>query len=103
MYNVIMVTVPDKKEARKISEALIRGKYAACVNIILGVESLFWWEGKVDSSKELLLFIKSTKDKTSAIIKKVKSLHSYKVPEIISLKISAGSKPYLNWIDESVR
>ena len=103
MYRVILVTVANKKEARRIANSLINHKFAACVNIIGGVESFFWWEGKIDSAKETLLIIKSRKEKVPQVIRLVKSLHSYEIPEIISLPITTGFKPYLKWIDESLR
>jgi len=103
MHTVIFVTAPDKKQARQIANKLIKTKLAACVNIIPGVESLFSWKGKIDSAKELLLIIKSEKSKLPKIIKTVKSLHSYEVPEIIALPIIAGNKEYLRWIDECIR
>lgn len=103
MNVVIFITVSGKEEADKIATKLVEEKLAACVNIIGNVESVFWWEGKIDRAKELLLVAKSTAEKVDEIIAAVKSLHSYEVPEIIALPISAGFKPYLNWINESVR
>lgn len=103
MYRVILVTVSNKKEAFRIAKGLLGDKLVACVNILKGVESLFWWQGKIDSAKEVLLVIKSRKDKVSSVIKLVKSMHSYETPEIISLPITTGFKPYLRWIDESLR
>jgi len=103
MYVVIFVTASSKKEARTIASALIKRKLAACVNIINGIESLFWWQGKVESAKENLLIIKSKTTKLLAIIKAVKAHHSYEVPEIIALPIKGGFTPYLRWIDASVR
>jgi len=103
MYLVIFITCADKKEAVGIAEALIKGKAAACVNIVDKIASLFWWEGKVDRAKEVLLIVKSRKSKLNRIIRLVKSRHSYKVPEIIALPIIAGYKPYLEWINDSVR
>lgn len=103
MYIVIFVTTANNEEAGKISRALVENKLAACVNIISGVKSVFWWEGKLDSAEESLLMIKSKKSKLARIIKLVKSLHSYEVPEIIALPIISGDKRYLGWIDESLR
>jgi len=102
MYNVIFITTPNKKEAKNIAAQLVRSKLVACVNIVEKIESLFWWKGKVAQSKETLLIAKSKKDKLNKVIKLVKSLHSYEVPEIIALPIAGGYKPYLNWINESV-
>jgi len=103
MNLVIFVTAANKKEAEKIASALIKEKLAACVNIIENVNSLFWWQGKVDNAKEALLVIKSRNTLMSKLIKKVKSLHSYEVPEIIALPIVSGDKKYLKWINESTR
>lgn len=103
MYIVILVTAKDKKEAQKISAGLIKAKLAACVNIIDKVDSIFFWAGKIDQAKESLLVIKSKKEKFLRIIKLVRSLHSYKVPEIIALPVISGDKPYLRWIDASLR
>ncbi len=103
MHIIVLVTAGNKREAQRIAAGLVKAKLAACVNIIDRIDSLFFWEGKIDRAKECLLMIKSKKEKLSKIIKQVKLLHSYKVPEIIALPIIAGSKSYLRWIDASVR
>ncbi len=103
MYIVIFVTASSKKEAQKISASLIKQKLAACVNVIDKVDAVFFWENKVQKAKEFLLIIKSTKAKFTQITKLIKSLHSYKVPEIIGLPIVVGDKPYLRWIDAALR
>lgn len=103
MYIIILVTAGNKKEAQSIAVSLINSKLAACVNIVDKVDSLFFWEAKIDRAKEYLLVIKSKKEKLPKIIKLVKSLHSYEVPEIIAIPIIAGSKSYLRWIDASLR
>jgi len=103
MYIIIFVTAGNKKEAQKIATALIKQKLAACVNIVDKVDSLFFWEGKTQKAKESLLIIKSKKEKFDRIIKLIKSLHSYIVPEIIVLPIIAGDKPYLRWVDATLR
>jgi len=103
MYIIIFITTSNKKEAQKIAQALMAGKLAACVNIIENIQSLFWWKAKVDLARESLLIVKSVKPKLAKIIRLVKSLHSYQVPEIIALPILAGNKDYLRWIDESIR
>ena len=102
MYIVIFITAPHKKEATRIAKVLLKHKLVACVNIIENVSSLFWWQGKIDRAKEALLVIKSKKSKLAAIVKLVKSLHSYQVPEIIAIPIIGGEKKYLGWIDECV-
>lgn len=103
MYIVIFVTTANVQEAEKISSQLVNRKLAACANIVEGIKSFFWWQGKIDSAGEVLLVIKSKKSKLAAIIKEVKSLHSYEVPEIIAMPIIAGDKDYLRWVDASLR
>lgn len=101
MNIVVFVTAANRKEAQNIASALVRHKLAACVNIMEKVHSLFWWQGRVDSAQEALLIIKTRRALLSKLIKKVQSLHSYEVPEIIALPIIAGNKKYLKWINES--
>jgi periplasmic divalent cation tolerance protein len=103
MYVLVLVTAKDKKEAQRISAGLIKAKLAACVNIIDKVDSIFFWAAKLDQVKESLLLIKSKQEKLPKIIKLVRSLHSYKVPEIIAIPIIAGDRPYLRWIDAALR
>lgn len=103
MYIVVFSTVSNRKEAERIAKGLIKDKLAACVNIVDNVHSLFWWQGKIDSAKEALLVIKTRKALKDKLIMKIKSLHSYEVPEIIALPIVAGNKKYLEWINESTR
>lgn len=103
MYIIIFITASGIEEAEKISQGLLGKKLVACVNIIDNIKSLFWWQGKIDHAKEALLVAKSKKTKFPGIIKLVKSLHSYQVPEIIAIPIAAGEKKYLRWINESLR
>jgi len=100
-YIIILVTAKDKKEATKIAHGLLEAKLIACANIVGGVQSFYWWQGKIDSSKEVLLVLKSKKTLFKKVIAKVKALHSYQTPEIIALPIIDGSKDYLDWISSS--
>jgi periplasmic divalent cation tolerance protein len=101
-FIVVLITAKDKKEAAKIAKGLLEAKLIACANIIDGVQSLFWWQGKIDSSREVLLILKTKKVLFKKVSVKVRSLHSYQTPEIIALPIVDGSEPYLDWIDSSV-
>ena len=103
MHIVVFLTAGSKEEAQKIIQALLQEKLVACGTIIDGAESHFWWQGKIDQAKETLLILKTRKALFPKVVKKVKSLHSYEVPEIIALPIVAGNKQYLEWIDESTR
>jgi len=102
MHVVILVTAGSAKEAQRIAANLIKNKLAACVNIISGIQSVFWWKGKVDKASEALLMIKSKRSLLPKVIKAVRAAHSYEVPEIIALPIVGGERKYLRWIDDSV-
>jgi len=101
MQVVVFITTASKKQAETIASALVEKSLAACVNIIEGIDSLFRWQGKLDRQKECLMIAKSRKALMPKLIKLVKSLHSYEVPEIIALPIVAGEKKYLEWLDDS--
>lgn len=101
MYSVALITVPNKKEALSLTRALLKEKLAACVNIIEKVDSWFWWQGRIDHSSEYLLIIKTRKALSARLIRRIRALHSYTVPEIIFLPITAGNKKYLEWINDS--
>ena len=102
-FVIIIVTCCSKKEAQKIAACILKKKLAACANIISGVCSKFWWNGRIDSAKETILMIKTLRSRFKKIEVAVKSLHSYEVPEIIAIPILSGSRDYLNWIDESIK
>lgn len=100
---VVLVTCPNKAQAKRLAAALVSKRLAACVNLLSGVDSLFWWGGKVDRAKETLLVVKTTAKQFPALQRAVLALHPYDVPEIIALPIIAGHPPYLRWVRESVR
>jgi len=100
---IVFVTCASRKEANRIARGLVTDRLAACVNILGGVESVFRWQGKIDTSQEVLLVIKSKKSKLTKLISLIKSRHSYQVPEVIALPIIAGEEKYLRWLNESLR
>lgn len=102
VYTVIFVTTKNKTEARKIAQRLLKERLAACINIVGGMESLFWWQGNIDKAQEALMIIKTKRKLFEKIVSKVKLWHSYQNPEIIALPIQAGSWNYLKWIDENL-
>lgn len=97
---VVLVTAPTPGEAENIAKLLLEHRKAACVNVVPRVDSLFWWEGKVDSSQEALLIIKTRAVLMKEVIDLVKQAHSYTTPEVIALPIVAGSEDYLKWLAE---
>lgn len=99
---VVLVTCPTRHVATRLATTLVRARLAACVNLVSGVSSLFWWQGRVDRAREILLMIKTTARRFEALRRAVQQLHPYDVPEIISLPIGQGHPAYLAWIAESV-
>jgi periplasmic divalent cation tolerance protein len=100
---VLFITTADEEEAKLISRVLLKQGKVACVNIVPGVSSLFWWQGNIDLVQESLLVVKTKAMLVDDIVQLVKQLHSNDVPEIIALPIISGNKDYLEWIDEVVR
>lgn len=101
MHIVILVTAKDEAQAQRIAGKLVAEKLVACANIVPGVQSIFHWKGKVDRAREVLLVLKSRRRHFPSIVKTVKAMHSYDVPEVIALPIIEGNKDYLNWLTES--
>ena len=101
--NFIYMTAGSKTEAQKIGRALVEGRLAACVNILDNMQSIYRWEEKIQQDTEVVLIAKTTDDLVSALIDKVKSLHSYDCPCIVSLPILSGYPPFLDWIHAEVK
>jgi len=93
--------VPDQGSGERIAQALVEERLAACVNQVPGLVSTYRWEGKVQKADECLLLIKTTGARFEAVKERIKALHSYELPEIIALPITAGSSEYLNWLAEN--
>jgi periplasmic divalent cation tolerance protein len=91
-------TFPSPEIARKISNQLVTEKFAACANILPGVESIYCWKGNIEKGSETLVLFKLSQDRQSAFQDKLRALHPYEVPEIIFLRIDSGLPDYLRWI-----
>ncbi|MGA1795341.1 MAG: divalent-cation tolerance protein CutA [bacterium] len=96
---LIMSTCPEA-EADKLAERLLEKRLVACVNIIPGVMSKYWWKGKIEADKESILLMKTTPSLVNEVIENVRTLHSYEVPEVIVVDIETGNPEYLAWIGE---
>jgi periplasmic divalent cation tolerance protein len=100
---VVLVTCGSASQARKIGRVLVEQKLAACINLLpTAIESVYRWKGKVDSAREFLLIVKTTRKRFKAVQSEIRRLHSYEVPEIIALPIASGARDYLAWISDSV-
>jgi len=103
VYLVALVTVPSTDVGRDVARALLDRKLAACVNIVPSISSFYTWEGEICVDEELLLIVKTTESAFDELASTVKDIHPYDVPEIIALPLAAGTKDYLDWIQEVVR
>jgi periplasmic divalent cation tolerance protein len=99
---IVLTTAGSADEARKIADALVDRRLAACVNIVPQVESVYRWQGKVERASEWLLIIKTHADVFEDVCSAIKSLHSYELPECIMLEIGQGDQEYLDWIAANV-
>jgi periplasmic divalent cation tolerance protein len=99
---LILVTTPQRAEAKRIAHALVEERLAACVNLIGGVHSVYRWNDAVETADEVLLLIKTREETVDAVRTRVHQLHSYEVPEFLVLDVSGGSENYLAWIGSSV-
>jgi periplasmic divalent cation tolerance protein len=97
-----LVTCTSRAQARKVARTILTGRLAACVNVVGGLESHYWWQGKLERAQECLLLIKTTRDQTRAVAEAVRAAHSYEVPEIIFVPIAGGERRYLKWLRQSV-
>jgi periplasmic divalent cation tolerance protein len=94
-------TFPDVETARTIARDLVTGNFAACANLIQKVESIYRWRGKLESGEEALVIFKLTAERYDEFEARLRSLHPYEVPEIISCKVTAGLPEYLRWVTEN--
>jgi len=101
--NFIYMTVGSKDEARKIGKELVTTRLAACVNILDQMNSFYMWDGQIQDDTEVVMIAKTTEDRVPDLIEKVKSLHSYDCPCIVSLPVSGGHQPFLEWIAAEVK
>lgn len=103
MSEILVLCTTDTLElAQEIAAALVRNHEAACVNIIPGIRSIYCWEGKECNDQEFLLLIKSSEERFEDIRTRIRQLHTYQVPEIIALPITAGDSSYLAWLRAAV-
>jgi len=100
---LVLVTCSTAVEARRIARAVVDARLAACVNILPGsLLSIYRWKGKVESARERLLLIKTSRKRLLQLQAAVERLHSYDVPEFIALPIVAGSRAYISWIEANL-
>ena len=101
-YCVLLTTCADQASARQLVETLVEEKLIACANLLPQIQSIYRWQGKIETDSEVLVLMKTHRALYVAIENRLKELHDYDVPELLMLKIEAGLPAYLNWLDESV-
>ncbi len=99
---LVLVTVPNRKEANKIATALVDEKLAACVSAFPEITSRYRWKGAVETSREVLILIKTMASNYKRVERRILQLHSYEVPEILAIPIRAGNPAYLKWLRDCV-
>lgn len=101
-FAVVLVTAPDLKTGRKLARAALAARLVACVNLIPGIESHYWWQGKIATGAEVLLVMKTTTARLAALEELVVAKHPYDTPEFVVVAINRGSQRYLDWVRDSV-
>jgi len=99
-FITVFITVPKEEEAARIARELVDSRLAACANIVKDIRSIYRWQGKTEDEVEVLMVIKTRRELFDSLMKRVKELHSYAVPEILALPVIAGSEDYLKWLHE---
>jgi periplasmic divalent cation tolerance protein len=96
--NFVYITAGNIEEARSIGKVLVESKLAACVNIIDNMKSIYMWEGALEEGSEVVMIAKTVASRVPALVEKVKSIHSYDVPCIVTLPVAGGHQPFLEWV-----
>jgi periplasmic divalent cation tolerance protein len=100
---LILTTTSNREEAASLGRILVEERLAACATLIPAVESIYHWQGKIESSTETLLLLKTTPEQLEALQTRLHQLHSYQTPEFLVLGVEGVSHPYLEWLQASLR
>ncbi len=102
-FIIALVTCPDLRTARRLAKTALGERLAACANLIPALESHYWWKGKLETSREVLVLFKTTTHLASALEKRIIQDHPYETPEFLTIRVHAGNKRYLDWWRDSMR
>lgn len=102
-FALVLVTAPDLKTARGLAKAALEERLIACANLVPKIESHYWWQGKLESSAEVLLMMKTTAVRLDELEKLILAKHPYDTPEFVVVPLKAGAEKYLAWLGESVK
>jgi periplasmic divalent cation tolerance protein len=100
---IAYITTASREQALRIGKALLEARLIACFNLFTGMESMYWWEGKLEASQECVLIAKTAASKRSEVTAMVKSLHTYTVPCVVFWPLSGGNPDYIAWIEKETR
>ncbi|MBN2331088.1 MAG: divalent-cation tolerance protein CutA [Candidatus Aenigmarchaeota archaeon] len=99
MHVIVLVTCPDDRTAERIADVILKGRLAACVSMIGGIRSRYWWKGRIEDAEECLLLIKTRKPLVEKVGKAVSDNHPCDVPEVMAIPVVDGSREYLSWLE----
>jgi|SRR5580658_9883603 periplasmic divalent cation tolerance protein len=102
-FAIALVTTPDLKTARVLAKAALKERLVACANLLPRVESHYWWQGKIESSREVLIVFKTQKSRLAALERLIAANHPYDTAEYLVLTLGAGSQKYLDWLAANTR
>jgi len=102
-YRLVYMTTENKEQAREIGRVLVRERLVACVNIIDGMSSIYWWEGKVQEDSETVMIAKTKANLVGELTERVRKLHSYDVPCVVSMQLLEGNQDFFEWIGRETR
>jgi periplasmic divalent cation tolerance protein len=100
-FAMVLVTAPDLKTARRLAKFALQARLIACANLVPGIESHYWWQGKIESGREVLLVLKTRHSKLALLEKLILAKHPYDTPEFLVLPLKAGTPGYLGWLAEN--
>jgi periplasmic divalent cation tolerance protein len=100
---LVLTNCPDAEAAARIARALVDGRFAACVNQLAPVTSVYRWQGSVETAIEVPLLVKCTRERYPAVEQTIRALHPHALPEIVALPLAAGFGPYLRWVDDETQ
>ena len=100
---VVLCTCPDMQAAETLASGLVKNNFAACVNILPQIRSIYRWHGELNSDSEVLMIIKTSQHKYVKLERWLMDKHPYDVPEVLALTVEAGARDYLDWIDQATQ
>jgi periplasmic divalent cation tolerance protein len=102
-FSITLTTCANEQDGERIAQSLLEANYAACVNLLPGVRSMYKWQNKICNETEVMLVIKSSKKNQQAVEALISQIHTYEVPEIVHLSIDSGSESYMNWLAQEIK